>query len=392
MSDSNRTKLSFVEETTWGTTPASALQILRWTGESLKYGISSAQSSEIRDDRNISELFLNDASVTGGFNFELSYGTYDDLIEGALWSDWASATTGTGSGYVVNNSGGYSVGETTITLGTGSGTILAGDIVTFAGDSNKYLVKTGITTPGDIVLEAPGLQASLANTVALTIGSRNEIINGTTEHFYTIEREHSDVTQFFVFRGLYVNQFSLSIQAGNPITGSFDFIGKDSIRDTSTSGTGSPTAATTSDIFTGITNVVEVNEGGSELTGVVVKGFDLSINNNIRSISGIGDIGAADIGVGSCVVTGTINMLFANGDIYDKFLANTASSLRIRLNDDDTSDGSTGNGYIIDLPNIKYSDVSLNAGGLDSDVPISFNFQALYDSTTGGCIKITKTA
>jgi len=30
MSDSNRTKLSFVEETTWGTTPSSALQILRF--------------------------------------------------------------------------------------------------------------------------------------------------------------------------------------------------------------------------------------------------------------------------------------------------------------------------------------------------------------------------
>jgi len=392
MSDSNRTKLSFVEETTWGVTPASALQILRWTGESLKYGISSAQSSEIRSDRNISELFLNDASVTGGFDFELSYGTYDDLLEGALWSDWVPATTGTGSAYVVDNGSGYAVGEVSITLKTGSGTILAGDIVTFTGDANKYLVKTGIAAPGAITLEAPGLQASLADGVALTIGSRNEIINGVKEHFYTVEREHADVGQFFVFRGCYVNQFSLSVQAGNPITGSFDFIGKDSIRDTSSSGTGGATAATTTDIYTGITNVVEVNEGGSELTGVVVKGFDLSISNNVRSISGIGDIGASDIGVGSCVATGSINMLFANGDIYDKFLANTASSLRIRLNDDDINGGSTGNGYIIDLPNIKYSDVSLNAGGLDSDVPISFNFQALYDATTGGCVKITKTA
>lgn len=391
MSDSNRTKLSFVEETTWGTTPSSALQILRWTSESLKYGLSSSQSSEIRSDRNISELFLNDASVSGGFNFELSYGTYDDLIEGALWSDWAAATTGTGSGYVVNNSSGYLATDTTITLGTGSGTVLAGDIVTFAGDDNKYLVKTGLTIPGDIVIYGPGLQASLADTTAMTIEPRTEIINGVAEHYYTLEREHADVTQFFTFLGCYVNQFSLSVQAGNPITGSFDFMGKDSARGASTAGTGAATAATTSDIYTGISNVVSLIEGGSEVTGVVVKGIDFTVNNNTRSISGIGDIGAAEVGVGSCVVTGKIDMLFSNSTIYDKFLNNTASSIILWLNDDDTSDGSKGNGYIVEFPNIKYSDASLNAGGLDSDVPISVNFQALYNSDIDGCIRITKT-
>ena len=35
------------------------------------------------------------------------------------------------------------VGDTTIGIDTGSGTVLAGDVVTFAGDTNKYIVATG---------------------------------------------------------------------------------------------------------------------------------------------------------------------------------------------------------------------------------------------------------
>lgn len=78
---------------------------------------------------------------------------------------------GTGTGYVVNNGPGYPIGATSIVLGTGSGTVVAGDVVTFAGDSHKYIVGTGIAAPGTIVLNSPGLMATLANAVAMTIGA-----------------------------------------------------------------------------------------------------------------------------------------------------------------------------------------------------------------------------
>ncbi len=63
------------------------------------------------------------------------------------------------------------MGATSITLITGTGTILAGDVVTFAGDSNKYVVKTGLAAPGVLVLNEPGLRIALAaSAVALTVG------------------------------------------------------------------------------------------------------------------------------------------------------------------------------------------------------------------------------
>lgn len=84
-------------------------------------------------------------------------------------------TKGTGTAYDVNNGSGEAVGQTTITLdgGTAGATgIVAGDIVTFAGDTNKYVVKTGLAgASGDIVLTKPGLRLAATDATEMTIGN-----------------------------------------------------------------------------------------------------------------------------------------------------------------------------------------------------------------------------
>ena len=78
---------------------------------------------------------------------------------------------GTGTAYT-STAAGFAIGATSIPLITGSGTVLAGDVVSFAGDPNKYVVATGVAAPGTIVLAAPGLrQAIPAVATALTIGN-----------------------------------------------------------------------------------------------------------------------------------------------------------------------------------------------------------------------------
>lgn len=79
-------------------------------------------------------------------------------------------TKGTGASYTTNTAG-YAVGATSITLITGTGTVLAGDVVTFAGDTNKYVVKTALTG-GVVVLADPGLRVAIAaSAVAMTVGN-----------------------------------------------------------------------------------------------------------------------------------------------------------------------------------------------------------------------------
>src|SRR5262245_48999834 len=61
---------------------------------------------------------------------------------------------GTGAGYVTNGS--HAVGSTTITVQTGSGTILAGDFVTFAADANNKYVVTTALSGSTFTIGAPG--------------------------------------------------------------------------------------------------------------------------------------------------------------------------------------------------------------------------------------------
>lgn len=75
-------------------------------------------------------------------------------------------TAGTGTSYVVNNASGYAVGATTLASDIGSGTILAGDVVYFAGDTNGYVVGTALTA-GSLVLNAPGLLVAHADEDAM---------------------------------------------------------------------------------------------------------------------------------------------------------------------------------------------------------------------------------
>jgi hypothetical protein len=70
--------------------------------------------------------------------------------------------------YVVN--GAHAIGATTVTLKTGTGTILAGDIITLGTNTtHKYVVLTGLAAAGDITIAAPGLRTTLADGGAVVV-------------------------------------------------------------------------------------------------------------------------------------------------------------------------------------------------------------------------------
>lgn len=82
----------------------------------------------------------------------------------------AQITKGAGSGYLINNGAGYAAGSNSITVDTGSGAINAGDIVTFAGDSNKYVSGAALAS-NTLTLNMPGLRATHADNDAITVGN-----------------------------------------------------------------------------------------------------------------------------------------------------------------------------------------------------------------------------
>lgn len=80
-------------------------------------------------------------------------------------------TKGTGASYLVNNASGIGIGGTAVAVDTGSGTILAGDVLTAAADSvNKYVVGTALTG-GVVTLNKPGALVAIPDNNALTVGN-----------------------------------------------------------------------------------------------------------------------------------------------------------------------------------------------------------------------------
>lgn len=119
--------------------------------------------------RTLTELWQ---ANTGGGDDLLRKGVLLDLMGFAIResAQVKNHTKGTGAAYVT--SGATAVGVEDVALVTGTGTVLAGDVATFAADANnKYVVATGVAAPGTISLAKPGARMIIPTGNALTVGN-----------------------------------------------------------------------------------------------------------------------------------------------------------------------------------------------------------------------------
>lgn len=98
MANGSRHSMSYIAESSYGVTPSNPVfKPIRHTGTTLALTKESLQSEEIRSDRQIAD-FRHGAFQTGGdINVELSYGSFDDLLEAVLCGTWATDTPTSGT-------------------------------------------------------------------------------------------------------------------------------------------------------------------------------------------------------------------------------------------------------------------------------------------------------
>lgn len=88
---SSQTRLAYVTESTYGTTPATPVFLnQRFTAESLNANVQNIVSNEIRADRSVTDLIQVGSASGGSVDFELSYGSFDTWLESLMYSTWAS--------------------------------------------------------------------------------------------------------------------------------------------------------------------------------------------------------------------------------------------------------------------------------------------------------------
>lgn len=87
----SQTRIAYIAESTWGTTPTSPVfKVLRAKQSSMRANKIVVTSEELRADRNIADVAMTGFGVSGDIGGELSYGSWDDLLEGALMGTWAT--------------------------------------------------------------------------------------------------------------------------------------------------------------------------------------------------------------------------------------------------------------------------------------------------------------
>lgn len=388
LASSNRAQLAFITEVTPGTTPGGNGTSLRYTGESLDFAVQTTQSNEIRADRQVSDLIQTGASGSGGFNFELSYKEYDTLLQAALQSVYNSFGTNgvfTPGVYSVGTAGAaFTASTITAQTGTPFTNIPVGawiKVYKAVGTVTYYALVTAVT--GTVLTVSAATPLAVFNSAAGDTITSLAVSNGTTQGSFSLEVGHTDINQYRLYKGFSPNKVSLSMQSGQIVTGSFDFMGMAGAISGTTS-MGTVVASQTNSPMNAVTGVGTLLEGGAALTGTYMKSLSIDITNNLRGQDAIGVLGYAGIATGSVAVTGSVQVYFNDATMMNKLINNTKTSLAFYIKDN------AGNAYGFNLPSVKFSSGKVNAGGLNQDTMVDLQFTAYMDATLLKTIIVSK--
>jgi hypothetical protein len=298
----SQTRIAYVAETVFGTTPANpTFKVLRAVSSSMRAQKQVVTSEELRADRNVSDEVQTGIAVSGDIAGELAYGAWDDLLEGALMSTWAT----------------------------------------------------------------------------------NVLKNGGTPKYFTFEEtlETGATDSYSRFTGCMVDRFSMDLKTRQIVSLQASLRGKNE-----TTGTAALVGSTYTAANTEAVQAAPAGVASLTILGQTVKARSLSweINNNLRERPVIDSLTTEEFGVGDADVTGQIEAYFEGNTLYDAMLAHTSGSVSMTI-------GTVANKkYTILLPKVIIGDGQKQRRSKDEDVILTLPFRAVFDTTEGASIKITR--
>jgi len=379
--DSNRVKIRYREETSWASVvAASEYNELPVTSESLKSNIETVTSETIRSDRNVADIVKVGGGAGGDVGFELKYGDWDELFEGALQSDIVSTVVSTQASAYFSGPGLHIADSSAAQNVVVDQFIRIANASATANDGDYRVTAVSAAASGNILYLADassGVAAAFTSDIfaAATTMKGNRLRNGTTAKSYTVEKEFQDVsTTFSRYAGMRVSNMSLSVQSRSILSGSFSFSGKSQAAASVTLASTTNSISTNS-VMNASGNVGRIWEGGDSVSGVSFKSLTVDLNNNMRDQDVIGSDALAGIGSGRCEVTGTLSAYFEDNSLVNKFVNGTATSIRFQVDDED------GNSYVITVPKVRITDLTVVATGPNNDVMADMSWGAMIDDS-----------
>ena len=375
-----RTDIRRVREATWGTTPATpALTYTRFTGESLSDSLTTETSQEIRSDRAPADLIVTDASAGGGIDFELSYGTYDDLFEDAFMGTWTTLTA--------------TLAITTLAAATDNVTTTGGGFTSIPIGASIYL--DGGSLPG---IERVYTVVDKADNNTLTVipqplaGTATDLIgevltNGTTTRSYSILKRFNDASPVArqLYTGMRVTGFNLDMSTGAIMSGTWNFLGRDAEWLSAEIAGSSDVPASTTDVMNAVDNITTITQDSVDVcSSGAVSNLAIEWDNGYREQKGLCRLGAVGVVAGILNITISGSLFFQNSVEAEKAKASQDFPFLIEMTDN------AGNKYVWNFPRVKYATYEANATGLGSDVMGEMSMTPLLDPVSGKVVILSR--
>lgn len=373
------TEIGYVAEATFGSTPVSAaFQRVRDVSFSVNLQKEAYQSEERRADRMRQDVRHGYRSVTGDIAGELSEQSWDDFVQAIMGGTWATGASApfSGVGASVSNNRFTVTSADFPTLGVRIGDVFALSADTpITGLTDRYF--TALSVGVSTIEVEPGTIGTTATASANFSVVGQKVGIGTTYRSFTIERWLTDRNLYQQFRGVRLNQMTISIPASGLVTVTFSVIGRDGTSFSSTSAASAYTATPQTTPFAAVNG--ELYEGGAVLG--LVTAAEITVNNNMAGPQVVGTNLTPDLLFGRFAdVSGTITVLFTSPAMHDKFVSETESTLILRLqNKDDLN--STTQFTNVTLPRIKYSGGDVDDSP-DTGITVTMPFVALKPIAT----------
>ena len=378
----SRVNLAIKRQAVFGTIAAAGNpRSLRITGESLNFGITKERSEEINAYRAVSSMVPVSAQASGGVQGEMMYREWDSFMEDTLQSTFtAFGVNGVGATFT----GTFPATTITASVATSGASIFTSlkpgqwfRLVAPGNANDGKVFRVHKTTPATstVLTVDPGTVLAVGTSVANCTLSTSRLTNGTTQGFWSLERQSLDISQYFAYVGMAPSKMSLNIASAARSTVGFDFMGKDVQQSATTLLPGTLQAAYTYDIHSGVTtNNCALWMDGAPLTTTFVKSLAFEYDNALRAQDAACSLGAIDVVSGSIVSTLNMEVYFSDASIFNKFKNNQYTEVCFSSMDAD------GNGYMFTLPRCNIASYSTNASGKDQDMMLSISLEALRDA------------
>jgi hypothetical protein len=375
--DSGDVRLAYGLESVWGNLPAVAFQELRMSNEAFNQTKNRARPPELRPDWQAAHGVTTGVDTVGQINFALSYGTYDDLLAAMLNGAWTTALN-------INSVDGDMSTEATGNKLTSTTTgkfdnVQVGQFIRlhgFGAASGFYRVAAKNGAGDELTLDHGTV---VDNTPTGTTGAvRGSMLrNGQTFQSLFMQKQLA-ADKFLTYPGAYATQMSLNVALGAYFTGSFNFIAKDEIPESTNQSTGSVLAAPSTNVVSSVEGWQLLMLDGEEIDAVAQSwGIELT-KQGARAQRGLGSAATKGIGRGTLTGEGNLSIFFKDFELYNLYKAEADHMIALRVGD------LLGNAYIISAPAAVLLNPQNQTPDQDNDVLSNFDVE-LNPSTSLGC-------